>query len=628
MPSDMSLAIEMDGHAPCRYAATWLSFPACRTTSPPPFRRTVAGMHHRPAAFIVNDMDGRVGMRPVTRWLVMVSLGMSAQGALAASVPSYDILIRHGQVIDGTGSPAYAADIAIKDGHIAAVGKLDQADARQVIDARGLTVTPGFVDMLDQSAHTLLVDGHAQSKIFQGVTTLITGEGESVAPLNDNITREEAAHAKPAWTTLGGYLEHLQKRGIAVNFGTYVGAATAREMVMGYGDRQPTADELVKMQAVVADAMREGAFGVSTGLQYPPATYSTTAELIALAKTAASYGGIYATHMRSEGDGEMAALDEAFDIGRQAHIPVEIFHLKVAGHTNWGSMPKVIARIDAARAAGLDVTADTYAYTAWGNGLSSFIPPWAHVGGTAKLLARLKDPQARARIQKDMETPSEAWSNDWLEVPGPEAVEITSVENPSLKPFEGKRLDEVARAWHEKPIDALIDMLIKDHAATDVAVFGMSQPDVTIALKQPWMAICDDAAAQAPTGPLGQGHPHPRAYAAFARIITKYVNDDRTLALPEAIHKMTALPAQRMGLKLRGLIKEGMWADLAIFDPAGLRAPATFEEPRQLAQGMRDVLVNGVPVIRNGKMTPALPGKVLRGAGFQGNREKAVAAAP
>jgi dihydroorotase/N-acyl-D-amino-acid deacylase len=464
----------------------------------------------------------------------------------------------------------------------------------------------------------LLVDGHAPSKIFQGVTTLITGEGESVAPLNDTILKEAGGHNPPAWRTLDGYFRRLQGQGIAVNFGTYVGAATARAMVIGYGDRQPSPDELKRMQAIVAGAMRDGAFGVSTALQYPPATYSTTPELIALAKTAASYGGIYATHMRSEGDGEMAALDEVFDIVRSAHIPVEIFHLKVAGHTNWGSMPKVIAKIDAARASGLEVSADTYAYTAWGNDLASFIPPWAHDGGNAKLLERLKDPQARARIEKDMRTPSEAWSNDWLEVPGPHAVEITSVRNPSLKKLEGQRLDDIAKAWHEAPIDTLLDILIKDQAATGVAVFGMSQPDVTLALKQPWMSICDDASAQAPTGPLGQGHPHPRAYAAFSRIITRYVREDHALTLVDAIHKMTALPAQRMGLTRRGTIRKGMFADIAIFAPAQLRAPATFEEPKQLAQGMSYVLVNGVPVIANGEMTQALPGKVLRGPGFKG----------
>jgi dihydroorotase/N-acyl-D-amino-acid deacylase len=284
-------------------------------------------------------------------------------------------------------------------------------------------------------------------------------------------------------------------------------------------------------------------------------------------------------------------------------------------------MPKVIAKIDAARAEGLDIGADTYAYTAWGNDLASFIPPWAHAGGEAELLERLKDPQTRARIEKDMKTPSDAWSNDWLEVPRPHAVEITSVHNPSLKKFEGKRLDEVAGAWHEKPIDALIDILIKDDAATDVAVFGMSQPDVTLALKQPWVSICDDAAAQAPTGKLGQGHPHPRAYAAFARIITKYVREDHALALPDAIRKMTSLPAKRMGLAQRGVLKPGMWADVVVFDPAQLRAPAAFEQPKQLAQGMSWVLVNGVPVIADGRMTQALPGKVLRGPGYkQGGR--------
>jgi dihydroorotase/N-acyl-D-amino-acid deacylase len=556
-------------------------------------------------------------MRSTTRLLFILALGLAGSVAHAAPAPSYDIVIRNGHVIDGTGSPWYAADIAIRDGRIAAIGRLGNVDAKQVIDAHGMVVTPGFIDMLDQSGHTLLVEGHAPSKIFQGVTTLVTGEGDSAAPLNDRILAEEGSHAKPAWRTLDEYLAHVQKHGIAVNFGTYVGAATAREMVVGYGDRQATPDELKRMQAIVADAMRDGAFGVSTALQYPPATYSTTPELIALAQTAASFGGIYATHMRSEGNGESAALDEVFDIARTAHIPVEIFHLKVAGHENWGSMSKVIAKIDDARAEGLDISADTYAYTAWGNDLASFIPPWAHAGGNAELLKRLKDPQARARIEKDMLTPSDAWSNDWLEVPGPHAVEITSVHNPALKLFEGKRLDEVARAWHEKPIDALLDILIKDGAATDVAVFGMSQPDVTLALQQPWVSICDDAAAQAPTGKLGQGHPHPRAYAAFARIIAKYVRGDHALTLPDAIRKMTALPAQRMGLAQRGVIKQGLWADIDIFDPSRLHAPATFEQPKQLAQGMAYVLINGVPVIAGGSMTQALPGKVLRGPGYK-----------
>ena len=556
-------------------------------------------------------------MRPLTRLLLALVLALPAFCAQAESRPAYDILIHNGHVIDGTGSPWYSADIAIKDGRIAALGRLGPVDAKRIIDAHGMVVAPGFIDMLDQSGHTLLVDGHAPSKIFQGVTTLITGEGESVAPVNDKILNEEDVHDKPAWRTLSDYFKRLQAQGIAVNLGTYVGAATAREMVIGYGDRAPTPQELVQMQAIVARAMRDGAFGVSTALQYPPATYSTTPELIALAKTAAQYGGIYATHMRSEGNAEMASLDEVFEIARQARIPAEIFHLKVAGHQNWGAMRKVIAKIDTARAEGLDISADTYAYTAWGNDLASFIPPWANAGGATELLARLKDPQTRARIEKDMRTPADSWNNDWLEVPGPHAVEITAVKNPALAGLEGRRLDDIANSWHESPLDALLDILVKDHAATDVAVFGMAQPDVTLALKQPWVSICDDAEAQEPTGPLGQGNPHPRAYAAFSRIITKYVREDHVLTLPEAIRRMTALPAQRMGLSRRGVIKDGMWADIDIFDPSKLRTPATFEEPKQLAQGMSWVLVNGVPVIADGKMTGALPGEVLHGPGYE-----------
>jgi N-acyl-D-amino-acid deacylase len=555
-------------------------------------------------------------MRPLTRLLFALAVALPVFCARAAPGAPYDIVIRNGHIIDGTGSPWYSADIAINHGRIVALGRLGHVDAKRVIDAHGMVVSPGFIDMLDQSGHTLLVDGHAPSKIFQGVTTLITGEGESVAPVNDRILKEEGAHDEPAWRTLSDYFKRLQAQGIAVNLGTYVGAATAREMVIGYGDRKPTAVELEQMQAIVARAMRAGAFGVSTALQYPPATYSTTPELIALAKTAAQYGGIYATHMRSEGNAEMVSLDEVFEIAREAHIPAEIFHLKVAGHQNWGTMGKVIAKIDAARAEGLDISADTYAYTAWGNDLASFIPPWASAGGTANLLGRLQSPQMRARIEKDMRTPTDSWNNDWLEVPGPHAVEITAVQNPALAGLEGRRLDDIARTWHEAPLDALLDILIKDHAATDVAVFGMAQPDVTLAMKQPWVSICDDAQAQEPTGPLGRGNPHPRAYAAFSRIITKYVREDHVLTLPDAIRKMTALPAQRMGLTRRGVIKDGMWADIDIFDPAKLRASATFERPKQLAQGMSWVLVNGVPVIADGRMTSALPGQVLRGPGY------------
>jgi N-acyl-D-amino-acid deacylase len=395
-----------------------------------------------------------------------------------------------------------------------------------------------------------------------------------------------------------------------------VGAATVRRMVLGDGDVQPTAAQLRAMQALVAQAMDDGAVGVSTALQYAPAPYAHTEELIALASEAARHGGIYATHMRSEGDAETAAIDEAIRIGREAHIPVEIWHLKAAGKANWGKMPQVIAQIEAARAAGIDVSANTYAYPAWFNLMSAFIPPWAHDGGDAALIERLKDPATRARIRQALLTTDGSWDNEWQEIPGPEAILVAVVQNPELLPLQGKRLSEVAELWHEDPIDALCDLLIRDRAFTNVAVFGMSEPDILLALKQPWVSIDNDSQGTSPEGLLGKEHPHPRAYGTFPRILRKYVREDHALTLADAIRKFTALPAQRMRLTDRGVIKQGMWADLVIFDPETIRDLATFEEPNQLSQGMQYVLVNGVPVIADGQMTGALPGKVLRGQGY------------
>jgi N-acyl-D-amino-acid deacylase len=535
----------------------------------------------------------------------------------------YDLIITNGHIIDGTGSPWYRGDVAVRDGHIAAIGDLAGASARRVIDAHGLVVAPGFIDMLGQSDLTMLVDHRVPSKIFQGITTEITGEGESAAPLDSAMIAENTPGYRHYglsvnWHTLAEYFARLQKEGMGINLGTYVGAASVREMVLGYGDVTPSADQLRQMQDLVARAMREGALGVSTALQYPPAPYAKTDELIALAKTAARYGGIYATHMRSEGDAENAALDETFRIAREAAIPVEIFHLKTAGKSNWGKMPQVVARIDSARRAGLDIAADTYAYTAWENGMSAFIPPWAHDGGNARLIERLKDPATRARIRRDMLTPSTAWDNEWQEIPGPDAVLITAVTNPELLPIEGKRLDEIARAWHEDPINTLCDILVKDDAQTYVAVFGMAEPDVELALAQPWVSIDNDASGTSPEGILGKEHPHPRAYGTFPRILRKFVREQHLLTLPDAIRKFTALAAQREHLSDRGVIKRGMWADLVVFDPDAIADNATYENPSQFSVGMRYVLVNGVPVIADGKMTGALPGHVLYGPGYEG----------
>jgi dihydroorotase/N-acyl-D-amino-acid deacylase len=545
---------------------------------------------------------------------------------VAAAVPGqgapYDVVIRNGHIIDGTGSPWYAADIGIRDGRIAAIGDLASAPARRTIDAQGMVVAPGFIDMLGQSELTILVNPHLPSKIYQGITTEITGEGDSVAPQTDATIQADRVgyehyRITPNWRTLDQYFQRLQKQGMGINLATYVGATQVRRVVLGDGDVQPTAAQLEQMKALVDEAMQQGAMGVSTSLQYAPAPYASTEELIALAREAAKYGGIYATHMRSEGDAEMASLDETIRIGREAHIPVEIWHLKTAGKPNWGKMPEVVAKIDAARAAGVDINADTYAYTAWFNSLSAFIPPWAHDGGDARLIQRLKDPATRARIRQDMLTPSSKWDNEWQEVPGPEGVLIGVVQNPQLLPLQGKTLAQVAQIWHEDAIDALCDLLIKDNAFTGVAVFGMSEPDVVLALQQPWLSVDNDSSGTAPTGLLGQEHPHPRAYATFPRILRKYVRQEHKLSLPDAIRKFSALPAQRMHLSDRGVLKQGMWADVVVFDPATIRDVATFQNPNQLSQGMQYVLVNGVLVIDGGKMTDALPGKPLRGPGYK-----------
>jgi len=552
-----------------------------------------------------------------TRALILV---FGSNFLLAQAPSSFDLVITNGHIIDGTGSPWYSGDLGIRDGKIAAIGNLSAAPRQRTIDAAGKVVAPGFIDMLGQSELTILVDPRLPSKIYQGITSEVTGEGNSIAPLNDAIIESDRVsyeHYKitPDWRTLRQYFARLEKQGIGVNLATYVGATQVRRMVLGDDDKQPTPEQLDQMKALVREAMKEGTVGVSTSLQYAPARYAKTDELIALATEAGRYGGIYATHMRNESASVLDAIDEALRIGREAHVPVEIWHIKVGGKNNWGRMPEVVAKINAARGRGADVTADTYAYTAWYNDFSAFIPAWAHDGGTAKLVERLKDPATRERIRKDMLTPSRDWDNEWQEIPGPDAIMIGAVADPKLVPLEGKRLSEIAKLWNKDPMDALFDFLIED-PTTDVAVFGMSQPDVTLALQQPWVSIDNDSEGTSPEGVLGQAHPHPRAYGTFPRILNKYVREEKVLTLEDAIRKFSALPAQRMRLTDRGVLKQGMWADVVIFDPATVHDRATFDNPNQLSEGMDYVLVNGVPVIDEGKMTGRLPGKVLRGPGY------------
>jgi N-acyl-D-amino-acid deacylase len=540
--------------------------------------------------------------------------------------PEFDLVIRNGHIIDGTGSPWYSGDIGVRKGRIARIGNLAGASAKRNIDARGLVVAPGFIDMLGQSELTILVDPRLPSKIYQGITTEITGEGDSIAPQTDATIAEnrreyERYKINPDWRTFREYFARLEQQGMGINLGTYVGATQVRRVVIGDADRAPTPAELDRMKALVDQAMQGGARGLSTALEYAPAPYASTDELVALAGESAKFGGIYATHMRNEGSGIMNALAEVVRIAREANTPVEIFHLKTGGVRNWGRMPEVIKFIDDARSSGLDIEADTYAYTAWNNSLSAFIPPWAHDGGDERLIERLRDPATRARIRKDMTTPTDTWDNEWQEIPGPEAILVSAVLNPDLRPLQGKRISEIAKEWHKDPIDTICDLLVEDHADTEVSVFAMDEPDVELALVQPWVSVDNDYSGTSPEGILGQEHPHPRAYGTFPRILAKFVRQQHLLTLPEAIRKFAALPAQRERLTDRGVLKEGMWADIVVFDPSTIHDLATYENPNQLSVGMKYVLVNGVPVIDDGEMTGQRPGRVLLGPGYRASAE-------
>lgn len=562
---------------------------------------------------------------PIMVITLTVAISLVASHVLArqdAAALPFDIVIRNGHILDGTGSPWYSGDVGIRDGRIAAIGNLANASAVRTIDAGGRVVAPGFIDMLGQSELSILVDPRAPSKIYQGITTEITGEGNTIAPQNEMTLQGDQLMYQhygihPDWKTFNEYFARLGKQGIGINLASYMGATQVRRVVIGDADRAASPAELEQMKALVRESVEQGARGVSTALEYAPAPYASTKELIALASESAKYGGIYSTHMRNEGEGIMTALAETARIAREAHTPVEIWHLKVAGKRMWGRMPDVVAFIDHARDSGLDIAADTYAYTAWNNSLSAFIPPWAHDGGDEKLIERLKDPAGRARIRKEMETPSDAWDNEWQEIPGPEAILVSSVLNPALQPLLGKRMSEIASAWHEDPIDTICDFLIQDHAATSVSVFGMDEPDVELALKQPWVSVDNDSGGTSPEGILGQDHPHPRAYGTFPRILAKFVREEHLLTLPDAIRKFSALPAQRMRITDRGALKKGLWADVVVFDPETVHDVATYENPNQFSAGMDYVLVNGQLVIDDGKMTGVLPGQVLRGPGYR-----------
>ncbi len=544
--------------------------------------------------------------------------------SLAAVCQDYDILIRHGRMVDGAGNPWIYADVGIIGDRIAFVGHAaPDVTAKHTIDARRMVVAPGFIDMLDQSEVPLLVEPQAPSKLTQGITTLITGEGDSVAPLDERLAREKEEYFQQQklvvdWTTLAGYFRRLEKQGLGVNLGTFVGATQVRRMIIGDANRAPTSEELARMQDLVGDAMYDGALGISTSLIYAPAIYAHTDELIALAKEAAKSGGIYATHIRNEADSELPALQEAFRIGREVGVPVEIWHLKVAGRQNWGKMPQVIAAIEQARAEGVDVTADQYPYLAAATSLSAVIPPKYHDGGSDAMIARLKDPQQRAAIRKDLEVPHSDYQNWLLDSGGPAGIMVTDVVDPQLRSLQGKTIAQIAESEHKDPVDALLDLVIADHDHTGAAYFMMSESDLRLAMQQPWVAVDTDASSTSPTGPFAYQRPHPRAYGTFPRILGKYVREEKALRLEDAIRKMTSLAAQRVKLTDRGLLRTGYFADITIFDPAAVNDAATFEDPHQLSRGINYVLVNGVLALAQGKLTGQLGGRPLRGPGWAG----------
>ena len=563
--------------------------------------------------------------------IVGEALGEIASAAYDAELPNetagasagaaYDVIIRNARIIDGSGNPWVSGDIAIKGDRIAAIGRLADAKAQRTIDASGMVVSPGFIDTLGQSEFPLLIDNRALSKLSQGITSEITGEGASIAPQNELTLAAlkpflDQYHVNVDWTTLDGYFQRLAKTGTPLNIGTYVGATQVREAVLGDVDRAPTPDELEKMKALVDQAMREGALGVSTALIYPPGHYAKTEELIELAKVVSKYGGIYASHMRSEGASEVQAIEEALRIGREARVPVEIFHLKVIGKPRWGTMPKIVGMIQAARDSGQDVTANMYPYLAGGTALASSLPPWVADGGTDKLLERLHQPEVRARIRREMATDHPNWENLYLDSGGAKGVLVSGIENTDLKKFDGKTLAEIATLEKKDPLDTLMDLVIADKAQSGALYFIANEEDLRYGLKQPWTSIGLDANELSLDGPLFEEHEHPRAFGSMPRFIGHYSRDLHLLPLEQAIRKITSLPAQRQHLVDRGLLKAGYFADITIFDPATIRDQATYQHSTLLSEGVKYVFVNGQLEFADGKLTGVKAGRALRGPGW------------
>jgi N-acyl-D-amino-acid deacylase len=559
--------------------------------------------------------------------LLALAILLAPHVGLAAASPALtcDLLFAGGRVVDGTGAPWFRGDVCVVGDKIAAVGQLEGTPARRTIDASSLVIAPGFIDMLGQSEYNVLVDNRAASKVTQGITTEITGEGSSIAPLNARmIDQGKEIWARygvtPDWTTLTGYWKTFERARPAINIGTFVGAGGVRDLVIGEEDRPATSAELEKMEAAVAQAMEEGAFGLSTSLQYVPDRFASTEEIIALARVAARYGGSYISHQRSESDRIDESLDEFFRVVREARLPGQIYHLKTAYKENWGRMPSVLRRLHQARAEGLDVSADTYPYTAAQNGLSANLPLWVREGGRDKMVARLKDPEVRARVKADILKDDGSWEDQYVGSGGAKGVLVVSVVNTALKKYEGKTLEEIAREEGKDPLDALMDLVIADHGNTSNVIFIMREDDVQAVLEDPLVSMCTDSSAVATDGIYSQEKSHPRAWGSATRILGKYVREEKLVSLEEAVRKMTSLPANRMGLAHRGIVRQGMFADLVAFDPDTVRDRATYQNPLQYSEGVPYVAVNGELVVDEGKITDARPGRPLYGPGVRGER--------
>ena len=562
-------------------------------------------------------MAWRTGAALTAMAVVLLQSG-SAQGA----EPSYDVVIRNGVIYDGSGAEPYRGEVAIVADRIVAVGRSLPGSAKQVVDARGLAVSPGFINMLSWATESLLVDGLGQSDLRQGVTLEVMGEGWSMGPLNDRMKKEAIAQQGDFkfpidWTTLGDYLTLIERRGTAMNVASFVGATTVRQHELGDGDVDPTPEQLQRMRGLVRQAMEEGALGVGSSLIYPPAAFAETDELVALTTEAARCGGSYISHMRSEGDRLLESIDELIEISRRSGAPAEIYHLKQVGRANWGKIDQAIAKVEAARSAGLKISADMYTYTAGGTGLAASMPPWVQDGGNEAMLERLKQPATVERIKKEMLQPGKNWENLYLHA-GPEGVLLANITEPSLKPLIGKTVAEIAKMRGVSTEQAVIDLVLADRGRSGAIYFLMNEDNVRREASIPWVSFGSDAEAAAPEGVFLKSSTHPRAYGNFARFLGKYVRDEKVVPLAEAVRRLTSLPAGNLALHDRGQLKAGMAADVVLFDPAAIADHSTFEKPMQFATGVRDVFVNGIQVLRNGNPTGAKPGRFVKGPGWTG----------